>query len=68
MCRISIDTVRRANDRTMVQVGKNFSGGQSPKMGFDVSVSMLGKTYAKRVSQNQIRSSFNKALSHVEKV
>ena len=68
MCRISIDTVRRANSRTMVQVGRNFSGGQSPKMGFNVSVSVLGKTYAKSVSQSQIRSSFNKAISHAEKV
>lgn len=68
MCRISIDTVRRANSRTMMQVGRSFSYGQSPKSGFNVSVSVMGKTYAKRVSQTQIRSSFNKALSHAEKV
>lgn len=68
MCRISIDTVRRANNRTMVQVGRNFSGGQSPKSGFDVSVSVLGKIYAKRVSQSQIRSSFSEALNYAEKV
>ena len=55
MCRISIDTVRRANSRTIRQVGGNFSGGQSSRDGFDVSVSILGKTYTGRVSQSQIR-------------
>lgn len=70
MCKISIDTVRRANSRTMMQVGQKGVGeiSRSPLSGFDVSVSVMGKTYGKRLSAAQIRSSFDKALSNAEKV
>ncbi len=70
MCKISIDTVRRANNRTMVQVSKRNAEAidKTAKSGFDVSVSFMGRTYGKSLSATQIRDSFNKALSYAEKV
>lgn len=70
MCKISIDTVRRANNKTIMQVGGKqvFSGGRTSKNGFDVSVSVMGRTYGKSLSSSQIRSSFSKALNYAEKV
>lgn len=70
MCKISIDTVRRANNRTMMQVDKNcdVSLGRASKDCFDVSVSVMGQTYGKSLSSAQIRNSFNKALDYAKKV
>ncbi len=70
MCKISIATVRRANNKTMMQISKKSVGvmGKSSMTGFDVSVSVLGQTYEKKLSADQIRSSFTKALSYAEKV
>ena len=70
MCKISIDTVRRANNRTMMQISRRSTMDidKSAASGFDISVSFMGKTYGKRLSANQIRSSFDKALNYVEKV
>lgn len=64
MCNISIDTVRRANKKTIMQVGSEraYSGVTTPKKSFDVSVSVLGKVYGQKISVNEIKNSFNKAM------
>ena len=68
MCKISIATVRRANNRTMMQINQKNFIDKSHKSDFDVSVSVMGQTCGKKISVSQIRSSFNKALSYAEKV
>lgn len=70
MCKISIDTVRRANNKTIIQVSRKtaIDTDKSATSGFNVSVSFMGKTYGKKLSATQIRNSFDKALNYVEKV
>lgn len=70
MCKISIETIRNANKKTMMQVskGKNFSCGKNMRDGFDVSVSLMGTTYAQSLSATQIKNSFKKAFSSAEKL
>jgi hypothetical protein len=66
MCKISIDTVRRANKKTIMQIGNSraYSGRISPRNTFDVSVSVMGKVYSQSISAKQIKSSFCKALEN----
>lgn len=66
MCKISIDTVRRANKKTIMQIGNSSinSGRTSPRSTFDVSVSVMGKIYSQSISAKQIKSSFCKALEN----
>lgn len=66
MCRISIDTVRRANKKTIMQIGNSnaYSWRTSSRSTFDVSVSVMGKIYSQSISAKQIKSSFSKALEN----
>ena len=66
MCRISIDTVRRANKKTIMQIGNSnaYSWRTYPRSTFDVSVSVMGKIYSQSISAKQIKSSFSKALEN----
>ena len=66
MCKISIDTVRRANKKTLMHIGNSSinSGRTSPRSTFDVSVSVMGKVYSQSISAKQIKSSFSKALEN----
>lgn len=66
MCKISIDTVRRANKRTIMQVGskKAYSGSTIPNESFDISVSVMGKMYGQKISASEIKSSFDKAMKN----
>ena len=66
MCRISVDTVRRANKKTIMQIGNSnaYSGRTSPRSTFDVSVSVMGKVYGQSISAKQIKNSFSKALEN----
>ena len=66
MCRIPIDTVRRANKKTIIQIGNSnaYSGRTSPRSTFDVSVSVMGKVYSQSISAKQIKNSFSKALEN----
>lgn len=68
MCKISIDTVRRANKRTIMQVGnrRTYSGETISKKSFDVSVSVMGKVYGQKISASQIKSSFSQAVSEYD--
>lgn len=70
MCKITIDTIRRANKKTMMQISrrKDFSCGKGLHDGFDVSVSLMGTTYAQSLSSAQIRNSFKKAYNSAEKL
>lgn len=65
MCGISIDTVRRANQKTMMQMrdrqlGTN--GNRTMRTSFDVSVSVLGKVCSREISNDKIKESFSQAL------
>lgn len=66
MCRISIDTVRRANKKTIMQIGNSnaYSWRTSPRSTFDVSISVMGKIYSQSISTKQIKNSFSKALEN----
>lgn len=66
MCKISIDTVRRANRKTIMQVGnqKAYSGTATSKSSFNVSVSVMGEVYGQNISASQIKSSFSKAIEN----
>lgn len=66
MCKISIDTVRRANKKTIMQIGnkKAYSGTVNPRTSFNVSVSVMGKVYGQSISASQIKSSFSKAINN----
>lgn len=66
MCKISIDTVRRANKKTIMQIEnkKAYSGTVNPRTSFNVSVSVMGKVYGQRISASQIKSSFSKAVNN----
>lgn len=73
MCRISIDTVIRANKRTISQnknkafcvIGKSVT----PQKTFNVSVSVMGKVCTRDISAKQIKDSFGKALNiHAKKL
>lgn len=73
MCRISIDTVIRANKRTISQnKNKKFCAiGKSvtPQETFNVSVSVMGKVCTRNISVKQIKDSFGKALNiHAKKL
>lgn len=65
MSKFSIETIRRANEKTMMQISKReyFSCGKGLCDGFNVSVSLMGTTYAQSLSSSQIRNSFKKAYS-----
>lgn len=73
MCKISIDTVIRANKRTISQ-NKNkvfcVSGKSvTPQKTFNVSVSVMGKVYTQNISAKQIKDSFGKAVNiHAKKL
>lgn len=73
MCKISIDTVIRANKRTISQnknkqfcvIGKSVT----PQETFNVSASVMGKLCTQSISAKQIKDSFGKALTiHVKKL
>ncbi len=66
MYKITIDTVRRANRKTIMQVGnqKAYSGNATSGSSFDVSISVMGKVYGQRITANQIKSSFSKAIEN----
>lgn len=72
MCKISIDTVIRANKRTISQnKSKQFciSKPVTPQKTFSVSVSVMGKVCTRNISAKQIKDSFGKALNiHVKKL
>lgn len=73
MCKISIDTVVRANRRTISQSRSNpmcaVVKPVSPKNSFDVSVSVMGRVCTRNISAEKIKSSFGKALeSHAKKL
>lgn len=70
MCKISINTVRRANDRTRMQISKtNVEATDKSFNGdFGLSFSFMGRTFGKSLSAAQIHNSFNKALNYAEKV
>lgn len=70
MCKISIDTVRRANNRTMIQMDKKQADniGNTQEKGIGISVSFIGRTFSKKLSSSKIKDSFNKALNYVEEV
>lgn len=66
MCGISIDTVRRANQKTMMQMrdrklGSN--GNTASKKSIDVSVSVSGRMCVREISAEKIKSSFGRALN-----
>lgn len=63
MCRISLETVRRANDLTIRRLS---AGGSLPKrrLGDDIVVSTRynGKIFEQRISMEQV----NKAFAHAQ--
>lgn len=64
MCRISMETVRRANQRTINQFrkrGGDFRGTVSPGT-FHVSVTVGGKLIEKNITAAQVKASFGKAM------
>lgn len=65
-----METIRKANKKTMMQVGKGdgFTCDKDLRDGIEVSVSLMGMTYAQSLSSSQIRDSFKKAFSSAEKL
>lgn len=62
MTKISIDTVRRANQRTIMQVkDKTWPRIGTSGATFDVSVSVMGKVYTQTITTDQIKNAFSKA-------
>lgn len=64
MCKITIDTVRRANEKTIMQIGKkhSFSDSIAPKDSLNVSVSVMGKMFGQNIPVSQINRTFSKAI------
>lgn len=67
MCKITIDTVRRANEKTIMQIGKKrfFSGSTAPRDSFNVSVSVMGKIFGQNIPVCQINRTFSEAIKFV---
>lgn len=66
MCTISLDTVVRANRRTILQSKKDsirFSSSPFVKNGFEVSVSVMGKLCSQNIPAKKIKESFEKAIN-----
>lgn len=73
MCKISIETVIRANKRTISQNRyKQFGitgAPVAPREVFNVSVSARGRMFTQSISAKQIKESFGKAIDiHVKKL
>lgn len=65
MCRISLDTVARANRRTILQSKDRKSGKNLHSLNggsFMVSVAIMGKVCSQNITAEQIKRSFSKAL------
>lgn len=72
MSKISIETVVRANERTIRQNRNQYIRYGSATMSnkeVNVSVSVMGVVYSRTITTQQIKDSFNKALNiHVKKL
>lgn len=64
MCKVSMETVRRANQRTINQFRErrgNFKGVSADT--FHVSVAVGGKVIEKSITAAQVKASFGKAMN-----
>ncbi len=72
MCKISVDTVIRANKRTIQQSRSNqINYGEviMQTSELNISVSVMGVIHSRTISTKQIRESFEKAINlHVKKL
>lgn len=71
--RITNDIVERANARTMARSDRPTSYFVGPSVNsdgsFEVSVMYRGKRYSQHITQEQLKTSFGKAISsHVKKI
>ena len=67
MCKISIDTIRRANDSMSRRRSSVHCAKSTRKLGDDIVVSTTykGREYSQRITQDEIRASFGRALKIV---
>ena len=72
MSKISVDTVIRANKRTIQQNRSQkiqYSGTAIRPVNLSVSVSVMGVVHSSTISSKQIKDSFGKAINiHVKKL
>lgn len=70
MCRISIETVKNANRRTIIRYREGLVAPCNKlSNGIEVKVFYSGRVYRKNISDNQINEAYRKAvMAHVEKV
>lgn len=63
MTKISIDTVRRANQRAiMLMRDKTWPRTGTSGATFDVSVSVMGKVFTQSITTDQIKNAYSKAI------
>lgn len=63
MCRISVDTIIRANRRTIEHTrSEGFRVRSCTRESINVSVSVAGKVFRQEITRNQLKESFKRAM------